>query len=121
MFRYLLVFFLIFSCVPKGVLETNQRKIYLSNDQVMYDLKEKSFKIEFSINNYTDTTISNFEYELNFKDKNDVPISTVKTLFSGDIEPNKAKRAFTLIDDFTRKNYKTFNIEIKKWRKKYLF
>jgi hypothetical protein len=26
-----------------------------------------------------------------------------------------------LIDDFTRKNYKTFDIEIKKWRKKYLF
>jgi hypothetical protein len=25
-----------------------------------------------------------------------------------------------LIDDFTRKNYKTFDIEIKKWRKKYL-
>jgi hypothetical protein len=26
-----------------------------------------------------------------------------------------------LIDDFTRKNYKTFDIEIKKWRKKYLY
>ena len=66
MFKYLLVFVFIFSCTPKGVLETNQRKIYLSNEQVMYDLKEKSFKIEFSINNYTDTTLSNFEYELNF-------------------------------------------------------
>ena len=41
MFRYLLVFVFIFSCTPKGVLETNQRKIYLSNEQVMYDLKEK--------------------------------------------------------------------------------
>ena len=105
MFRYLLVFVFIFSCTPKGVLETNQRKIYLSNEQ---------FKIEFSINNYTDTTLSNFEYELNFKDKNGVPISTVKTKFNGDIESKKAKRAFTLVDDFTRKNYKTFDIEIKK-------
>ena len=77
MFRYLLVFVFIFSCTPKGVLETNERKIYLSNEQVMYDLKEKSFKIEFSINNYTNKTISNFDYELNFKDKNGVPISTV--------------------------------------------
>jgi len=51
---------------------------------------------------------------LNFKDKNGVPISTVKTIFKGDIESNKAKRAFTLVDDFTRKNYKTFDIEIKK-------
>lgn len=114
MHRYLLVLLLIFSCTPKGVLETNKKKIYLSNDQVMYDLKEKSFKVEFSINNYTNETLSNFEYELNFKDKNGVPISTVKNLFKGDIETKKAKRAFTLIDDFTRKNYKTFDIEIKK-------
>jgi hypothetical protein len=112
MLKYLLVFVFIFSCTPKGVLETNQRKIYLSNEQVMYDLKEKSFKIEFSINNYTDTTLSNFEYELNFKDKNGVPISTVKTKFKGEIESKKAKRTFTLVDDFTRKNYKTFDIEI---------
>ena len=114
MFRYLLVFVFIFSCTPKGVLETNERKIYLSNEQVMYDLKEKSFKIEFSINNYTNKTISNFDYELNFKDKNEIKKSKVKTKFIGDIESNKAKRAFTLIDDFTRKNYKTFDIEIKK-------
>ena len=114
MLKYLLVFVLIFSCTPKGVLETNQRKIYLSNEQVMYDLKEKSFKVEFSINNYTDKTISNFDYVLTFKDKNVVPISTVQTKFNGDIESQKAKRAFTLIDDFTRKNYKSFDIEIKK-------
>ena len=114
MLKYLLVFVLIFSCNPKGVLETNQRKIYLSNEQVMYDLKEKSFKVEFSINNYTDKTISNFDYVLTFKDKNGVPISTVQTKFNGDIESQKATRAFTLIDDFTRKNYKSFDIEIKK-------
>ena len=88
----------------------------------MYDLKEKSFKVEFSINNYTNETLSNFEYELNFKDKNGVPISTVKTVFKGDIESKKAKRAFTLIDDFTRKktnlngNLKTMKIEL--WENK---
>ena len=38
--------------------------------------------------------LGNFEYELNFKDKNGVPISTVKTVFKGDIESKKAKRAF---------------------------
>lgn len=112
--RFVVIFLFIFSCTPKGVLETNQKKIYLSNEQVMYDLKEKSFKVEFSINNYTDKTLSNFSYVLNFKDVNGVPISTVETFFSGDIESGKAKRAYTLINDFTRKNYKTFDIEIKK-------
>ena len=51
MFKYIFIFILLFSCSPKGVLETNQKKIYLSNDAVSYDLKEKSFKMEFSINN----------------------------------------------------------------------
>lgn len=114
MFKYIFIFILLFSCSPKGVLETNQKKIYLSNDAVSYDLKEKSFKMEFSINNYTDAPITNFTYILNFRDINNVPINTVETKFNGTINPASAKRAFTLIDDFTRKNYKTFDIEIKK-------
>jgi hypothetical protein len=112
--QFVSIFLLLFSCTPKGVKETNQKKIYLSNEQVMYDLKEKSFKVDFSINNYTDKTISNFSYILNFKDSNGVPINTVETFFNGEIESGKAKRAYTLINDFTRKNYKTFDIEIKK-------
>ena len=112
MFRVLLIFLFIFSCTPKGVLKTNKSNIYLSNDKVLYDLKEKSWKVEFSINNYTKKEISNFSYILNFKDINEVPINTVETKFKGKIGSKKAKRAFTLIDDFTRKNYKSFDIII---------
>jgi len=64
-------------------------------------------------NNYTSKPLSDFSYILNFKDKNGVPISTVETKYKGEIGSKKAVRAFTAIDDFTRKNYKSFDIEIK--------
>ena len=113
MLRVLLIFFLIVSCAPTGTLKTNKNNIYLSNDKVLYDLEKKSWKVEFSINNYTNKPISNFSYILNFKDKNEVPISTIETKFNGEIGSKRASRAFTLIDDFTRKNYNSFDIEIK--------
>ena len=46
-----LIFLLIFaSCVNKGLIETNQKKIYLSNTKILYDMKKSSFKMDFSIN-----------------------------------------------------------------------
>ena len=53
-------------------------------------------------------------YQIIFKDENEVVITTVEDFYKGAIEPKKAKRTFVLIDDFTRQNYKTFEIEIKK-------
>jgi hypothetical protein len=35
-------------------------------------------------------------------------------VLKGDTESKKAKKALTRIDDFTIKNYKSFDIEIKK-------
>ena len=49
-----------------------------------------------------------------FKDENDVVITTAEEYFSGAIESKKAKRRTILIDDYTRKNFKSFDIEIKK-------
>ena len=50
---------IITACSNKGLIETNQKKIYLSNTKVYYDMDVKSFKIDFSINNYTKETINN--------------------------------------------------------------
>lgn len=102
------------SCTSKGLIETNQKKIYLSNTKVLYDVNIKSFKMDFSINNYTKTTLNNFVYQIIFKDEKGVVITTVEDFYKGAIEPKKAKRASVLIDDFTRKNFKTYDIEIKK-------
>ena len=77
-------------------------------------MKIKSFKMDFSINNYTKTTLNNFVYQIIFKDQKGVVITTVEDFYKGAIEPKKAKRASVLIDDFTRKNFKTYDIEIKK-------
>jgi uncharacterized protein YcfL len=114
--KFLLILTLIFltSCSSKGLIETNQKKIYLSNTKVLYDVEKKSFKLNFSINNYTKETMSNFVYQIIFKDDKGVAITTVEEFYRGAIESKKAKRASVLIDDFTRKNYKSFEIEIKK-------
>jgi len=114
--KFLLILTLIFltSCSSKGLIETNQKKIYLSNTKVLYDVDKKSFKMDFSINNETKETLTNFVYQIIFKDENEVVITTVEDFYKGAIEPKKAKRTFVLIDDFTRQNYKTFEIEIKK-------
>lgn len=105
---------IITACSKKGLIETNQKKIYLSNTKVFYDMDVKSFKIDFSINNYTKQTINNFVYQIIFKDEKGVVITTVEDFYKGAIEPKKAKRATVLIDDYTRKNFKSFEIEIKK-------
>tara|TARA_B100000035_G_scaffold250790_1_gene219776 strand:- start:345 stop:695 length:351 start_codon:yes stop_codon:yes gene_type:complete len=111
----LILSLLIFTaCSNKGLIETNQKKIYLSNTKVYYDIDVKSFKINFSINNYTKETINNFVYQIIFKDEKGVVITTAEEYFSGVIESKKAKRATILIDDYTRKNFKSFDIEIKK-------
>ena len=46
----------------KGLIETNQKKIYLSNTRVLYDMEKGSFKMDFSINNQTSETLTNFVY-----------------------------------------------------------
>ena len=109
-----LLLFIVTACSNKGLIETNQKKIYLSNSKVSYDLEKASFKMEFSVNNYTNATMSNFVYQIIFKDEKNVVITTVEDFYKGAIEPQKAKRAFVLIDDFTRSNYKSIDIEIKK-------
>ena len=78
------------------------------------EIEKQSFKIDFSINNCTKETINNFVYQIIFKDKNGVVITTVEDFYSGAIESKKAKRTSIMIDDFTRKNFESFEIEIKK-------
>jgi len=114
--KLLTMFFLLSltSCVNKGLIETNQKKIYLSNTKVLYDMEKSSFKMDFSINNQTNETLTNFVYQIIFIDENGNVITTQEDFYEGAIEPKKAKRSFVLIDDFTRQNYKSFDIEIKK-------
>lgn len=113
--KYLFIFFfLLFACTSKGLIETNQKNIYLSNENVSFDFNKNSFKIDFSINNKTKKTLTNFVYQIIFKDKKGNVITTKEDFYRGAIEPNKAKRAFLLIDQYTRENFKTFEIEIKK-------
>lgn len=113
--KYLFIFFfLLFACTNKGLIETNQKNIYLSNENVSFDFNKNSFKIDFSINNKTKKTLTNFVYQIIFKDKKGNVITTKEDFYRGAIEPNKAKRAFLLIDQYTRENFKSFEIEIKK-------
>lgn len=114
--KFLTIIFLILitSCTNKGLIKTNQKNVYLSNTKVSYDVQKKSFKIDFSINNNTDNTLTNFVYQIVFKDSNNNVITTQEDFYRGAIEPKKAKRTSLLIDEFTRKNYKSFEIEIKK-------
>ena len=113
-FKFIIILFFLFGCTSKGLIKTDQKKIYLSNTKVLYDVDQQSFKIDFSINNYTKETINNFVYQIIFKDVNGVAITTVEDFYNGAIEPKKAKRTSILIDEYTRKNYETFEIEIKK-------
>lgn len=110
----LILLLIVSACTNKGLIETNQKKIYLSNTKVLYDMEKSSFKMDFSINNQTSETITNFIYQIIFIDENDNVITTKEDFYNGAIESKKAKRSFVLIDDFTRKNYKSFKIEIKK-------
>ena len=114
--KILLLFFILFltACAQKGLIETNQKKIYLSNTKVSYDVEKKSFKMDFSINNQTKEILINFVYQIIFKDENGIVITTIENYYDGAIESKKAKRASVLIDDFTRKKYKSFEIIIKK-------
>lgn len=113
-FLLTLSFIFTFSCTPKGLIETNQKKIYLSNTKVLYDVEKKSFKMDFSINNQTKETMTNFVYQIIFKDVNGNVITTQEDFYKGAIEPQKAKRTTIYIDDFTRQNFKSYEIEIKK-------
>lgn len=111
---YILLIFFVFACTNKGLIETNQKKIYLSNVKVSFDMNKDSFKMDFSINNNTEKTLNNFVYQVIFKDKNENVITTKEDFYRGAIEPGKAKRANLLIDSYTRENYKSFEIQIKK-------
>jgi len=113
-FLFVVILVLITSCTNKGLIKTNEKNVYLSNTKVSYDIEKKSFKIDFSINNNTDKTLTNFVYQIIFKDKNNNVITTQEDFYRGAIEPKKAKRTTLFIDDFTRKNYNSFDIEIKK-------
>ena len=113
-FFFVVILVLITSCTNKGLIKTNEKNVYLSNTKVSYDIEKKSFKIDFSINNNTDKTLTNFVYQIIFKDKNNNVITTQEDFYRGAIEPKKAKRTALFIDDFTRKNYNSFDIEIKK-------
>jgi hypothetical protein len=114
--KILISFFLIFflaSCINEGLQRTDKREIYTSNENVFYDNEKKMFKYEFSINNLTDKTITNFAYSIVFINKDKNAIHTYDKFFEGSIEPKKAMRTFIYIDDFTRKNYNSVNIFVK--------
>ena len=95
----------LFSCTSKGLIETNQKKIYLSNSKVLYDVKIKSFKMDFSINNYTKKTLTNFVYQIIFKDQKGVVITTVEDFYKGAIEPKKSKKNFRINRWFYEKKF----------------
>ena len=71
MMRILVIFlslFLLTSCGGKGLQKTDQKKLFTSNEQVIFDVEKQLFKYEFSINNYSKKTITNFVIHLQ-KDK----------------------------------------------------
>ena len=115
--RILVIFlslFLLTSCVGKGLQKTDQKKLFTSNEQVIFDVEKQLFKYEFSINNYSKETITNFAYSVVFKNKKGVAINTFDKYFDGSIEPEKAGRASVYIDDFVRKNFKKTSVYLKK-------
>ena len=77
-------------------------------------MNKNSFKVDFSINNNTEKTLNNFVYQIIFRDKDKNVITTKEDFYRGAIEPGKAKRENLLIDSYTRENYKSFEIQIKK-------
>ena len=105
---------LLASCGGKGLQKTDQKNFFTSNEQVIFDAEKKLFKYEFSINNYSKKTITNFAYSVVFKNKWGVAINTFDKYYDGSIEPEKAGRAFVFIDDFVRKNFKKTSIHLKK-------
>lgn len=104
---------LLVSCVNEGLLKTDKKEIYTSNENVIFDNEKKMFKYEFSINNLTDKTITNFAYSIVFVNSDNNAIHTYDKFFEGSVESKKAMRTFIFIDDFTRKNYKSVNIFVK--------
>jgi hypothetical protein len=114
--RILISFFLtlfLFSCVNDGLQKTDKKEVYTSNENVIFDNEKKMFKYEFSINNLTDKTITNFAYSIVFVNADNNAIHTYDKFFEGSVEPKKAMRTFIYIDDFTRKNYKSVSIFVK--------
>ena len=117
MMRILVIFlslFLLTSCGGKGLQKTDQKKLFTSNEQVIFDVEKQLFKYEFSINNHSKETITNFAYSVVFKNNKGVAINTFDKYFDGSIEPEKAGRASVYIDDFVRKNFKETEIYLKK-------
>jgi len=114
--KFLLILTLIFltSCANKGLIETNQKKIYLSNTKVLYDVDKKMFRFDFSINNNSKEALSNFAYIIVFKDKDGNAITSIEEFYKGVVEKKKAERTSIYIDDYTRKNFDTYEIEIRK-------
>ena len=110
-----LLIFLMVSCTNKGLIETDQKKIYLSNTKMLYDVDKKMFRFDFSINNNSKEALSNFAYIIVFKDKDGNAITSIEEFYKGVVEKNKAERTSIYIDDYTRKNFDTYEIEIKKW------
>jgi len=111
-----LLIFLMVSCTNKGLIETDQKKIYLSNTKMLYDVDKKMFRFDFSINNNSKEALSNFAYIIVFKDKDGNAITSIEEFYKGVVEKNKAERTSIYIDDYTRKNFDTYEIEIKKWQ-----
>ena len=114
--KIILLFSLILltSCSGSGLQKTDQKKLFTSNTKVIFDAEKKLFKYEFSINNHSKETITNFAYSVVFNDSKDVAINTFDKYYEGSIEPKKAGRASVYIDDFVRKNFKSTNIYLKK-------
>jgi len=50
--------------------------------------------MDFSINNQTNETITNFVYQIIFIDENDNVITSKENFYEGAIESKKAKRSF---------------------------
>jgi hypothetical protein len=109
-----LLILLIISCTNKGLIETDQKKIYLSNTKMLYDVDKKMFRFDFSINNNSKEALSNFAYIIVFKDKDGNAITSIEEFYKGVVEKNKAERTSIYIDDYTRSNFDTYEIEIKK-------
>ena len=116
MIKIYLIIFLLFliSCTSSGLQKTDKKDFFTSNDQVIFDNEKKLFKYEFSINNFSKSTINNFAYSVVFLNSKEVAITTIDKFYDGAIEPKKAGRAFIYIDDFVRKNYKKTRVHLKK-------
>ena len=110
----LTLLFSITSCTSNGLVKTDKKDLYTSNTDIIFDNEKKLFKYQFSINNNSKETITNFAYSVVFKNNKNVAINTFDKYYEGSIEPNKAGRAFVYIDDFVRKNFKSTKIYLKK-------